>query len=430
LIVRGARQVGKTSFILNALAELKQYPQLKLNLLYPSSINLDGMEYFGRDFFGQAETGEEFIKNIELEIGAPKNLGYPVLVFIDEADRYPKSLEAIQTLATQSDKIKFIFTGSNLENIKVINAATGRKKYFDLFPIMFKEFLEAQTNSKFSTYLDQISLDHLEITEYLHHQLTEQLNTYLRLGGMPKILDTYLDPNLDTKQIPNIIKDLAVSIEENIKTVLDNKSMLYEYEDVLRKIANLSMNTLKFTQLQVQHAGRSEAKKLINKTVGARVAHKIRLLESEKDLSKYIIFDCGIANYLLSGSDLLKTKINEKNLAILYETFVGSQLITQLVTRDDLFYWKSGNRAEVEFLLRSPFIGIDVKSNKGNLKSLNSLAIVEENLSCIVKISNEMPKIDFDHMAFLPNFDKKRKIPLLTIPHYLTHKLIDITHEL
>jgi len=84
----------------------------------------------------------------------------------------------------------------------------------------------------------------------------------------------------------------------------------------------------------------------------------------------------------------------------------------------------------VEFLLRSPFIGIDVKSNKGNLKSLNSLAIVEENLSCIVKISNEMPKIDFDHMAFLPNFDKKRKIPLLTIPHYLTHKLIDITHEL
>ena len=256
------------------------------------------------------------------------------------------------------------------------------------------------------------------------------LNTYLRLGGMPKILDTYLDPNLDTKQIPNIIKDLAVSIEENIKTVLDNKSMLYEYEDVLRKIANLSMNTLKFTQLQVQHAGRSEAKKLINKTVGARVAHKIRLLESEKDLSKYIIFDCGIANYLLSGSDLLKTKINEKNLAILYETFVGSQLITQLVTRDDLFYWKSGNRAEVEFLLRSPFIGIDVKSNKGNLKSLNSLAIVEENLSCIVKISNEMPKIDFDHMAFLPNFDKKRKIPLLTIPHYLTHKLIDITHEL
>src|SRR3989338_7282142 len=113
-------------------------------------------------------------------------------------------------------------------------------------------------------------------------------------------------------------------------------------------MAHLSMNTLKFVHLQVQHAGRSEAKRLVYKTVGARVAHKIRLFESESDLSKYILFDCGIANYLLSGSDLLGSSVSEGNLAILAETYAGTELLAQMTTRDDLFYWKSGNRAEVE----------------------------------------------------------------------------------
>jgi len=428
LVVRGARQVGKTSFILNALKSLSNYPVIKLNLLYPGSFNMGGEEYLGRDFVGRSETGEEFLKNIHSRTG-----GYssekPTIIFVDEVDRYPLVLEFIQTLAQFSEKMKFVLTGSNLENIVVKNAATGRKKNFDLFPVTFGEFVSALAGKEFADYLNGISLKS-RVTEYYHKKLNEFFSVYLRIGGMPRIVDAYVSGDVSIKSIPDLIKDLAVSIEENVKTVLGEKTRLYEYEDILRKMAFLSMNTLKFSHLQVQHAGRSEAKKLVAKTVGARVGHKIRLFDVEKDLSKYILFDCGIVNYLLNGADVLNVRLVERNEAILFETFVGTEIIAELVTREDLYYWKSENRAEVEFMLKSPFVGIDVKTRKGDNKSLNSFALAEKDAEYIVKICDAIPGVDEEYKAALPTERKKRNIPLIQIPHYLSGRLKELLKEL
>ncbi len=425
LIVRGARQVGKTSFILNALNQLSDHPQLKLNLLYPSSFKIDGVDYLGRDFLGRSETGEEFLKNIETELGGFKELQRPALIFVDEADRHPQALEFIQTLAQFSDKLKFIFTGSNLENVRLKNAATGRKRHFDLYPITFREFLNASGDEKSCKYLEQVSLTEGAVSDFYHKRLSELQNIYIRIGGMPKVVSAYLEP-AERGGLPELIKDLAFSIEENVKTVLGERSKLYEYEDVLRKLAFLSMNTLKFSHLQVQHAGRSEAKKLVAKSVGARVVHKIRLFDSENDLSKYMVFDCGIANYLINGSDVLKTALDERSAGILYETFVGNELIAGLLTRDDLLYWRSENKAEVEFFLKSPCIGIDVKTKGGNIRSLNSLALVEPTVSHLVKVYGGQPQLDRNHTAKLPTGDKERKIPLISIPHYLVCRILEL----
>ncbi len=425
LILQGARQVGKTSFVLNAFNDLKEYPQLRLNFLYPSSFKLGGFEYLGRDFFGSSPGGESFLANVEREIKNNKT-AWPLLIFMDEVDHHPVVMEAIQALAQFSDKFKCVLTGSNLENITIKNAATGRKKYFDLYPITFEEFLRASPDGKILDYFLEAGPQSKSFSLFYHEKLKQLFKIYLRIGGLPRIVSVYLDG--DENEIPQIIKDLAVSIEENIKTILGEKAKLYEYEDVLRKLAFFSLNTLKYTPLQVQHAGRQEAKRLVAKTVGARVAHKIRLFEDDKDLSKYILFDCGIVNYLLNGSDLLKNQIGEKQSAILNETFVGCELVSRLVSRDDLCYWKSGIRAELEFLLRSPrLVGIDVKTNKGDNKSLNSFATMEAGASCLVKISDCEPSFNQNHQAKLPNNDDKQtKIPLMTLPHYLTSRIFEI----
>lgn len=430
LLVRGARQVGKTSFILDCMNGLTEYPQLKINLLYPRSFTVDGIEYLGRDFFGSAPTGENFLKNIEQNVGHLKKLEKPLLVFIDEVDRYPLAMESVQTLAEFSAQIKFVFTGSNLENMVVKNAATGRKKYFDLYPITFSDFLHNMKDATLMQYFEQCSLRKVPESDFYHHKLESLLNIYIRLGGMPRIVSAYFDPQAESQTVSDIIKDLAVSIEENVKTILGEKAKLYEYEDVLRKLAFHSMNTLKFSRLQVQHAGRSEAKRLVFKTVGARVAHKIRLWESENDLSKYIIFDCGLVNYLMNGSHLLEQNIPEKNMAILFETFVGNELIAQMSSRDDLFYWKSGNRAEVEYLLRFPHLaGIDVKTNRGDNKSLNSLALLEPNTSLLIKICAAKLALDREYVAKLPNDKRQKKIALVQIPHYLTSRMMNLLAE-
>ena len=421
LIVRGARQVGKTSFILKALSELQDYPKIYFNFLYTEPIHLQGINYYGSHFFGKSPSGEEFIRNLEREIGSHNQK--PWIVFIDEVDRFPKALEAIQTLALFSDKIKCVLTGSNLENIPVENAATGRKKYFDLYPISFEEFLASADNKCFKYYQE---VEPSKQTDFYHTQLETYFETYLRLGGLPRLLDIYLTSPEKKSEISNLIKDLATTIEENVKTVLGEKFQLYEYEDVLRKLALLSMNTLKLTHLQVQHTSRKEAVKIISKTVGARVAHKIRLWEAESDLSKYILFDTGLANYLMNGSNLLDTSIPQPNKAILYETGIGNEIIRKLITRDDLNYWKSGNRAEVEFFLRSPRpIAIDVKSTTGSLKSLYSFALTEEDVGCLVKIQKSTLSFEKNHLARLAHSPSSKQVPLLTIPHYLTGRLFE-----
>ncbi|MBF0104102.1 MAG: AAA family ATPase [Deltaproteobacteria bacterium] len=424
--------MGKTAFINNCLAEMSAYPQIRTNLSSPTKTHIDGIEYFGRDLFGNCLKGvQPFLQNISFVTGDLAGVKKAVIVFIDEADKYAPSLELIQDLAGLSNKLKVIYTGSNLENLKVDNAATGRKRYFDLYPLTFLEFLRAHSKEVEIRYLNQISLKDKKFSEMLHNELNRLFGIYMRLGGMPRIVDNYLDKKDGEQPLPQLISNIVTTIEENVKSVLEEKASLYEYEDVLRRLALLSMETLKFSKLQVQHIKRNEAKRLVGKTVGARVAHKIRLFESATDLSKYIIFDAGVLNYLLNGSDIMQTRMSELNAAIQYETAVGNEIIAGLSTRDDIFYWKSKRGAQVEYVLKSPFFtAIDVKSTRGDSKSLESCAVFEKDLEYMVKISKERPSVNHHFIASIPASSLSRRVPLITIPHYLSSRLQEMLKEL
>ncbi len=435
LIVRGARQVGKTSFILHVL-DSTSTPVLWVNLIRPSSFEVQGRKVYGRDFFGSAPDASTLLANLQLVLGAFQQLAAPVVIFFDEVDQHPVVLEAVQILAELSPQLKFVLSGSNLENLSPKNAATGRKKYFDLFPILFYEWLENMDVPECSKFFAQWKNKTPSIpTEMIHTKMLSLLDTYLRIGGLPKMLETHFRaPQDQAKELSELMKDLAQTIEENVKAILGEKSKLYEYEDVLRKMGLLSMNTLKFSQLQVNHAGRSEAKKIVNKTVGARVAHKIRLFSDEgRDLSKYILFDTGFLNHLLNGSRLLESVISEKNYSILLETFVGTQLIGEQISRDDVDYWKSGNQAEVEFALKAPvFCGIEVKKTLRASYSLDSFAIQEKNSQLLILLSQSREyQNQIDYVAKMPNFPETRKIHRITLPVYMVHFVPEIlNHEL
>src|SRR3989338_9132092 len=82
LLVRGARQVGKTSFINHCLKELSDFPQVRLNLAFPQQQVVDGLLYFGRDYFGFSEGAEELLNNLTLSLGDMQNWEKPVILFI------------------------------------------------------------------------------------------------------------------------------------------------------------------------------------------------------------------------------------------------------------------------------------------------------------------------------------------------------------
>lgn len=421
LILRGARQVGKTSFVENALKELGSTEICYINAGIPRRRKILSLEYFGRDFLGRKDDASELIRNLEHTYGKLQKKSKPIILFIDEVDRFPIVLEMVQELAELSSKLKVILTGSNLENIQAVNAATGRKRYFDLYPITFSEYLHAIGRDNELNYLLDITLDQ-EPTEFIHNELTILFEDYMRVGGMPRILDLFIEGNVS--EIPETVASLATTIEENVKVVLGEKNSLYEYEDVLRNLALASLDTLKYSRLQVNHAGRGEAKRLVNKTTGARVAHKIRLWDMEKDLSKFIIFDVGILNYLLNGSFLTQQTITLDRLAIMFETVVAQELIASFKNRDELFYWKSPRGAQVEFTLNHPiFAGIDVKSTRGDTKSLASFAVLEPEAEALIKVSKEPLRFISSYEAKVPNIPNNRKCPLIHVPHYMAFQI-------
>lgn len=418
LIVRGARQVGKTAVIERCLDALDDMPNIRINLLHPNTIDFSGQRYYGRDFFGKADDGSEFLRNLRHIIKSNET----IIVFIDECDRYPLIMEAIQNLSQFTDEFRFVLTGSNLENLAPKNAATGRKRYYDLYPIGFKEFLEAIDAQDLIASLENTTINNVaKTTDFLHGQLEDHFSTFMRLGGMPRLLTSYIQRKPD-EFIASTVQDLATTIEENVKAVLGEKIVIYQYHDFLHNLCRQSLDTLKFSRVQSSHVSRNEAKRLVAKTVGARVAHKIRLWDSETDLSKYVLFDSGIANYLLAGSSLLANRLIETELAVLLETSIGNEIVRSLKSRDDLLYWKSENRAEVDFAIRSPrFTGIDVKAGHGAIRSLASMATREKATECIVKISNERPKFFRNYEA--KSHDQSRIIPFIQIPHYLSGEL-------
>jgi hypothetical protein len=126
----------------------------------------------------------------------------------------------------------------------------------------------------------------------------------------------------------------------------------------------------------------------------------------------------------------MDSALDDRSAGILSETFVGNELVSKLITRDDLFCWKSENKAEVEFLLKSPCVGIDVKTASGNVKSLNSLALMEPTVSCLIKVYNGKPLLERKHRAKLPTSNKERTLPLISIPHYLTSRIFELIKTL
>ena len=117
-------------------------------------------------------------------------------------------------------------------------------------------------------------------------------------------------------------------------------------------------------------------------------------------------------------------------MAIQYETAVGNEIIAGLTKRDDIFYWKSKRGAQVEYVLRSPFfVALDVKSTRGDTRSLESCAVFEKDLEYIVKVSKEQLSFDKNFKAGVPTLGLSRKIPFITIPHYLSCRLLEILKE-
>lgn len=414
LLLRGARQVGKTYAI-------EQFGKAYFEEMV--SINLE-LQPRLKSCFDTLQP-HLIIQAIEIEIQASIVAG-KTLLFIDEIQECPAAIEALRYFKEKLPDLHVIAAGSLLEfvlNDGNFNLPVGRIEFLFLYPLSFSEFLSALREDKLCEYLSQVQLSG-KIPESIHRKALEKLKLYLILGGMPAVVQSYLDNGdlLRCQQLQSFVLNTYRGDFGKYATVVNPQYC----QRVFEKAPNLVAKKFKYVDVDPAVQSR-ELKKAVTAMRLAGVITPIYLSKAtglplnatinEKDF-KLLFLDVGLVKYAsrIDAGLLLRENILLINNGAIAEQFVGQELIAYQPSFDHaaLFYWhkeqKQGS-AEIDYIIqhKNYIIPLEVKAGKsGRLKSLQ-IFMQEKNSPIGIKISQD---------AF--GYDGK----ILSLPLYMIAELL------
>lgn len=375
LLIRGARQVGKSTLVRNFCRD----HDLDLHELNFERLSIKELE---------KEKNYSIDKIIqEIEIISERRVAENSLIFFDEIQACPPAIAKLRYFYEERPEIKLVAAGSLLEFVlddHDFSMPVGRIQYLFLGPMTFSEFLQARDKGFLLDILNGLRNDYPAPTA--HERLSELFKEYIFIGGMPEAIKTFI--------LSGSFLDVAAVHREIIHTYLDDFPKYRErlktqfLEDALVYAAANPGKKIIYSKIV---AGRSqEVKEVVDSLLKARLITKVTvsncsgvpLKTGEKaNFFKLYFLDVGLAGYL---QGIRFTDINPLPFdKLLGKGFLAEQFVAQhlsgfngLLEDAQLFYWASDKKnaqSEVDFVLQHnlSIIPVEVKSGKsGTLKSL------------------------------------------------------------
>lgn len=420
LVIRGARQVGKTTLVEMFSKNFKQFISLNLEL------NEDRKIFEDKNNFDDVLDALFFNKNaIKTEPDT--------LLFIDEIQYSPSAIKYLRYFYEQRNDIAVISAGSLLETLinKDISYPVGRVEFLALRPFSFREFLNAMGEEQSLKAIDTIPFP-----DYAHEKLSSLFSKYSLIGGMPEIVKNYAEHG-DLIRLKEIIKDLVLSYKTDVEKYARNDTV----NKILRHIINNAFyyagEKIKFNRFgnsdyrsrEVGECFRILEKTMLLKLIYPTTSMKLPLLQNNNRTPKLLLLDTGLVNFI-SGID--KQVYNTKELTDVYkgriaEHIVGQELLTkELHPEYNLTFWvrdKKQADAELDYLIinKGNVVPVEVKSGSaGKLRSLHQY----------INLSYEQNKIKTAVRFYSGNLslNKERtqdskEFLLLNLPFYLIDKV-------
>jgi len=435
LILRGARQVGKSTLVRQFALEHK------LNLI---EVNLERNIYLN-DLFKSMD-----IHKIILELEAltgKKIKDRKSLIFLDEIQATPFALPALRYFYEDLPDIPVIAAGSLLEftlSKHSFSMPVGRIEYYHLYPMSFNEFL-SEIYPELMEYISNFNID-IPIPETAHNKLLQVQREYLFVGGMPEAVLSYKE-NRSLTDVSNVHRSIVDTFQDDFSKYATQKDLL-----LLQKVFNYIPKSLgrKIKYSNISRENRSQdLKAIIELLTKAKICHRIThsyasgipLNADTNELAYKLIFmDIGLANYIcgidwlfITNMDNLRM-INEGGLA---EQFIGQHLIINKgLVKPALHYWiresKSSN-AEIDYLIsRGDWIlPIEVKAGKsGSLKSLQQFAYEKKPKISIRFDLNQPGKQRVEHKIKIGKEYEKVAFNLISLPLYLVEELPELIDKM
>lgn len=375
LILRGARQVGKT-WLVNEFG--KEFPSFV-------SINLERQPEIAR-LFDDSLDSKQLIHKIQL-ITEKKIIPGETLLFIDEAQVAPRSLIALRYFYEENPALHVIAAGSLLDfAIEKVGIPVGRVSFLYLYPLSFIEFLRATGREVAAEGILKHPFPET-VPEPIHQKWLGYVAEYIAIGGMPavvKIWQEMHDINACGENQYAIIESYRQDFEKYCKHH-EVKYVSLIYDQVPRQLGK----TFRFSKMPGEYRKRDLApcfdllsKAMVINPVYHSDGHGIPLgAEADYHYFKTTFVDVALAQRLLDLHPkewFLNPTQSLINKGEITESFVGQELLaySNPQEKSQLYYWQRherGSSAEIDYLsnLNGQVIPIEVKSGTGStLRSL------------------------------------------------------------
>lgn len=377
LLIRGARQTGKTWLVREHAKAYKNFVEINLESHH------EYLKVF-KDYYGKPQ---ELIKAISLLSGQKIESG-ETLLFIDEIQESKEALLSLRYLKEEMPQQHVVAAGSLLEfAFQDLSFPVGRIQFFHLFPMNFEEFLMATGREDLIKAI--LALDEKNpLPEPVHEQLLGQVSLYCLLGGMPEVIKAYKETG-DLQQSQEKQQILVATFREDFYKYASKAKVEY-VRMVFNGAARLLGCPFKYSAIDAEIKSRelSAALNLLGQAGLIYKAHHSSCnglpLAAQINPKKFKVFflDTGLAHRVL-GLNLSQLFLERKELlsqrGSSAEQFVAQELVSFTAPNESpqLFYWHRqarSSQAEVDLVteFQSHVLPVEVKSGRsGNLASLH-----------------------------------------------------------
>lgn len=419
LILRGARQVGKTTAVELFSSEFENYIYLNLELGHDREIfegNLSVHDVF---------QAMQVIKNVELKKG-------DTLIFIDEIQQSPEAVALLRYFYEEMNELHLVGAGSLLEimlEAANISFPVGRVEYAYLYPMSFREYLEAKGEKQLLAVYDDVPYK-----KFAHSKLLSLFHEYTMIGGMPEIVGKYAD-GADISSLNRTYESLLISYLNDAEKYAKNQTARQVLRHAIESIPFEAGNRIKFqgfgrSNYQSREVG--EALRLIERAmliylIYPSTSTKIPVKMDLRKSPKLQFIDTGLLNYF---AGLQPEYFRYEDLHGFYKGLIAEHIVRQELTAINLFnnhkipFWvreKRQSNAEIDLLVqyRNHVIPVEVKAGKaGTLKSLHQFMDMADHAYSVRFYAGELNVADA-----VTSGGKSYK--LMNLPYFLAGKLFD-----
>lgn len=371
LVLRGARQVGKTTAV-NLFAEsFEQYIYLNLE------------KEKDRQLFEKYTSVDDLIQAIFFTKNK-STLSSDTLLFIDEIQVVPEALAMLRYFYEDYPQYHVIAAGSLLESLfnNKISFPVGRVEYKVLRPLSFDEFLGAMGET---SALAQYRV--VPVVSFAHDKLLELFHLYTLIGGMPEIVARYVDTK-DLVSLKPVYESLILSYMDDVEKYASTSAQIQIMRHAIRSCFREAGSRIKFQGFgESSYASREmgEALRTLEKAMLINLVYPttqtlIPFMPDIKRSPRLQVLDTGMLNYFAGvQKELFGTKdLNTVYQGHIAEHIVGQEILakqTSLLTL--LNFWvreKKDSVAELDYLFpyEATMVPVEVKSGAtGRLRSLH-----------------------------------------------------------